>query len=328
MMNIVGGSGFIGSRLSKLLSVSNVPFRIIDKVKSSAFPENSFLADVRSIDSLIGALFDGEVLINLAAEHRDDIRPITLYDEVNVLGAKNLCEAARKRGIQKIIFISSVAVYGFAPLGTNETGKINPFNDYGRTKAEAELVFKSWQAEDSSHRTLAIIRPTVVFGEQNRGNVYNLLNQMATGRFMMIGNGNNLKSMAYVENVAAFIIHSIGFPPGLHIFNYVDKPDFTMNSLVVLVRKMMGKTEKVSMRLPYSVGLFIGKVYDFLSWLTGKRFAVSSIRVKKFCANTMYETSIGKSGFTPPVLLEDALSKTIKHEFLDKDKTEGLFFSE
>jgi nucleoside-diphosphate-sugar epimerase len=70
-----------------------------------------------------------------------------------------------------IIFTSTVAVYGFAKIGTEESGKIAPFNDYGRTKYEAEEVFKAWQAEAPEERTLVIIRPTVVFGEQNRGNV-------------------------------------------------------------------------------------------------------------------------------------------------------------
>lgn len=74
----------------------------------------------------------------------------------------------------------------------------------------------------------------MVFGEQNRGNVYNLLRQIASGKFIMIGSGQNRKSMAYVENVAAFIEHALGFGPGVHIYNYIDKPDFDMNTLVAI----------------------------------------------------------------------------------------------
>jgi GlcNAc-P-P-Und epimerase len=100
---------------------------------------------VRSIEALRNAVPEGGVLINLAAEHRDDVRPKSLYDEVNVDGARNLCQVAREKGIQHIIFTSSVAVYGFAPAGTDESGEINYFNDYGRTKWLAEGVFKEWQ---------------------------------------------------------------------------------------------------------------------------------------------------------------------------------------
>jgi nucleoside-diphosphate-sugar epimerase len=116
----------------------------------------------------------------------------SLYDEVNVKGAENVCNACLKLGIKKIIFTSSVAVYGFAPIGTDETGKINYFNDYGRTKWLAEEKYRAWLKNDPEN-SLTIIRPTVVFGEQNRGNVYNLLRQIAEGRFLMVGKGTNKK---------------------------------------------------------------------------------------------------------------------------------------
>jgi nucleoside-diphosphate-sugar epimerase len=328
MINIVGGSGFIGTRLSTLLKRDEVEFKIIDKATSGTFPNQTVLADVRSVEALQSAIAENSTLINLAAEHRDDVRPLSLYDDVNVQGARNLSVVARQKGINKIIFTSTVAVYGFAPIGTDETGKIAPFNDYGRTKYEAEHVFKEWQAEDPAHRTLVIVRPTVAFGEQNRGNVYNLLRQIASGRFVMIGKGENLKSMAYVENIAAFLIFANSFEPGVHIYNYIDKPDFTMNKLVGLVYRILGKPEKIGFRLPYAIGLLIGKGFDLLAAITGKRFAISSIRVKKFCANSMFNTSIEQSGFVPPIPLVDAFERTVHHEFVESHGNESVFYSE
>lgn len=93
------------------------------------------------------------------------------YDMDNIICAK--------LGIKKIIFTSSVAVYGFAPIGTDETSKINYFNDYGRTKWLAEEKYRQWLNSDPKN-SLTIIRPTVIFGEQNRGNVYNLLKQITS----------------------------------------------------------------------------------------------------------------------------------------------------
>ena len=84
--------------------------------------------------SLLEVLSGSDVVINLCAEHRDDVTPKSLYDEVNVQGSENLCNICSELGIKKIIFTSSVAVYGFAPVGTDENGKINYFNDYGRTQ--------------------------------------------------------------------------------------------------------------------------------------------------------------------------------------------------
>ena len=61
--------------------------------------------------------------------------------------------------------------------------------------------------------------------------------------------------------------------------------------------------------------------------ITGKKFTVSSIRVKKFCSDSMFGTSIEKSGFVPHVKLEDGLASTIKYEFVDKTEAE-VFYTE
>lgn len=326
---IIGGSGFIGTRLARRLSCKEkVDIQIFDKEPSKTFSDMVMLGDVRSEEQLRASIPEKSVIVNLAAEHRDDVRPLSLYDEVNVGGARNICSVAREKCVQTIIFTSTVAVYGFAPIGTDESGHISPFNDYGRTKYEAEQVFKAWQAEAPNERTLVIIRPTVVFGEQNRGNVYNLLRQIASGKFVMVGNGENRKSMAYVENLAAFIEYSMSFEPGVHVYNFIDKPDFKMNQLVGSVKRILGQSETIGFRLPYVVGYAIGKAFDLFAAVTGKRLAISSIRVKKFCANSVYNTAIDNTGFVPPVPLAQAIEQTIRHEFIEKHDSEPLYFSE
>lgn len=326
---IIGGSGFIGTRLAERLCCKDqLVVKIFDKAPSRKFSKLVNLGDVRSKEQLRASLTKKSVIINLAAEHRDDVQPLSLYDEVNVGGSRNICAIASEKDIRTIIFTSSVAVYGFAPVDTDESGTIAPFNNYGRTKYEAEQIFRAWQAEAPCERTLVIIRPTVVFGEQNRGNVYNLLRQIASGRFVMVGSGENRKSLAYVENVAAFIEYSMSFKPGVHIYNFIDKPDFTMNQLVGSVKTILGKSNNFSFKLPYAIGYSIGKGFDLVAAITGKRFAISSIRVKKFCANSVYNTAIYETGFVPPVALTDALEQTIRHEFIETHEEEPLYFSE
>ncbi len=317
---IVGGSGFIGTRLVKRLKDSGEQdLKIIDKNMSKHYPDLCYLSDVRCIKDLERYITNNSVLINLAAEHQDDVLPQTLYHEVNVVGAENICRIANEKDIKKIIFTSSVAVYGFAPSNTSEKGSINPFNLYGKSKYEAEKVFIKWQSQSPEIRSLVIIRPTVVFGEQNRGNVYNLFKQIAKKNFIMVGDGNNQKSIAYVENVAAFIQFGMRFKPGIHIYNYVDKPDFTMNDLVVKINRILSRNYRPKLKIPFKIAYLIGIVFDFVAFIFHKKFTISSIRVKKFCTNSTYSSSHMPTDFLPPVSIEPALEKTLYHEFIDSN---------
>jgi nucleoside-diphosphate-sugar epimerase len=325
MINVLGGSGFIGSALCRrLYKAKPYSFQIVDKQQSNFFPEKVKIADVRNFDSLHNAIEEGGQIINLAAEHGDDLFPLALYHDVNVTGAINVCNAAREKKVNMIIFTSSVAVYGFAPIGTSESGKIAPFNEYGRTKYEAELVYKTWQAESPDDRTLVIIRPTVVFGERNRGNVFNLLKQIASDRFVMVGQGRNRKSLAYVENVAGFLEYALTFKPGVYLYNYIDKPDISMKALVSYVNKILGRSVEIKFRLPYALSLLIGNCFDLIARMTGRKFLISAIRVKKFCANSVYESAIAETGFISPVSLMEAIKRTVRYEFIEDHRSEPL----
>ncbi|VXD08775.1 N-acetyl-alpha-D-glucosaminyl-diphospho-ditrans,octacis-undecaprenol 4-epimerase [Enterobacterales bacterium 8AC] len=314
LVSIIGGSGFIGTRLARIFNESNIDFQILDKSKSVAFPDKWRYADVTKLETLESALSGSTVIINLAAEHKDNVSPVSLYYDVNVIGAENVCVAAERLNIKTIIFTSSVAVYGFVEEETTENGAYNPFNDYGKSKLDAEKVYDVWQRKNLEYK-LVIIRPTVVFGENNRGNVYNLFKQIATGRFLMIGSGNNQKSMAYVDNVAAFLKHTMLLPIGRHVFNYVDKPDFTMNELTGVICNALGRN-KNNIKIPLVLGLVGGRFLDFLSKVTGKEFPISYIRVKKFCARTQFKSIyISETNFTAPVTLEQGIKNTVRQEF-------------
>jgi nucleoside-diphosphate-sugar epimerase len=325
-ITIIGGSGFIGTRLTTRFLAIGHTVKIVDKNESKKYPHLHIYADVSEPETLEKTLIGSDVVINLAAEHRDNVTPKFLYDNVNVKGAENVCNVCTKLGIRKIIFTSSVAVYGFAPIGTDETGKIGYFNDYGRTKWLAEEEYRKWLVSNSDN-SLTIIRPTVVFGEQNRGNVYNLLRQISSGKFLMVGDGKNIKSMAYVENVAAFIEYNLNNSYGEHLYNYVDKPNFNMNTLIVEVNRILGKSKRL-FHWPYWLGYFGGMSCDVLAFILHKKLSISSIRVKKFCLNTMFESSnITKTNFKAPVTIIEGLERTIKYEFIDK-VDDQIFFTE
>lgn len=323
-IGIIGGAGFLGTRLTDRLKSTNHDYKVFDIDDKNI---DTFKVDVTDLSSL-SQLSQCDVLINLAAVHRDDIRPTSLYDEVNVSGAQNICTIARRHNINKIIFTSSVAVYGFSKDKISEDGKHNYFNDYGRTKHLAEKIFKEWFDENPKDRMLFIVRPTVIFGEGNRGNVYNLLRQIYLRQFVMLGNGRNTKSMAYVENVAAFLEHAIGFNNGFHLYNYVDKPDFDMNLLVSRAKKILFGSGNVGIRLPAFIANLIGLFVDLLAKITGKSFPVSGIRIKKFMETTHFDTSLDQKAFQAPVTLNEGLERTLRYEFLEDNKKKRTFFTE
>lgn len=324
---LIGGSGFVGSKLADQLVSKQINFRIADQVQSAEFNHKHVFADVRSNTDL-NANIRGNVVVNLAAVHRDDISDSKEYYSTNVEGARVLSEVCEEKGINKIVFTSSVAVYGFAPAGTGEDGAINPFNEYGRTKALAEDVYREWREKDPENRSLIIVRPTVVFGEGNRGNVYNLLNQINSGAFAMIGNGKNKKSMAYVGNLAAFLVKCIESDEKYAVYNYVDTPDFTMNQLVSLVRGKLRGKPSVGIRIPKIIGLMLGYAADVLA-LLGAKLPISSIRVKKFCASSEFSSAKADlDGFEAPYTLQEGLDRTLEAEFINPDPDRQVFYTE
>ena len=325
-VSVIGGSGFIGTNLCKRFAKLGIDFEILDIKKSTIFPDKFKLADVKNIDSLRSNI-SGDIVVNLAAAHRDDIKDKNEYYKTNVLGAKNVVEICSEIGVKKIIFTSSVAVYGFAEPGTDEKGTIRPFNEYGRTKYEAEKVYEDWQYKNKSN--LIIIRSTVVFGEGNRGNVYNLLNQISKGHFLMIGSGKNKKSLAYVGNIVFFIEKCLKKNVNHAIYNYVDTPDLDMNSLVALTLFKLKNKNNIRFRIPYFLGLLVGYFADFLSLIFNIRLPINSIRVKKFCASTSFSSSkLKKEGFKPPYSLSEGIERTINSEFISPDPNREIFYSE
>jgi len=328
MITLIGGSGFVGTRLASILT--DTDFKIFDKAQSFFYAEKTIIGDVRNQSELDRELQGQDTVVLLAAEHRDDVSPVSLYYDVNVQGAKNVLAAMDKNGVKNILFMSTVAIYGLNKSNPDENHPADPFNHYGKSKWQTEGLLREWYNKDPENRTLTILRPTVIFGERNRGNVYNLLKEIASGHFLMVGKGENVKSMAYVGNIAALIKFYIQNSKSgdYRLYNYVDKPDFTMNNLVSQVEKSLEK-KLPAIKFPYWLGYLGGMGFDLISFVTRKKLTISAVRVKKFCATTQFNaTAVHNSGFTPPFTLSEGLHNTLHYEFLNMDKDGIEFVSE
>ena len=317
---IIGGAGFVGSRLKQELNRVQI---LDNRLESIEF------ADITKPQTLLSKLSQDDRIILLAAEHRDDVSPVSKYYETNVQGTQNVLDEMDRVGCKHLIFTSTVAVYGLNKVNPDENHPVDPFNHYGKSKWNAEKVIKAWYEKDPEAKSVTIIRPTVIFGEKNRGNVYNLLRQIASGKFLMIGKGQNSKSMAYVGNVVAFIKHRLELAEeGYHIFNYIDKPDLTMTSLLGVIETSLDK-KIPSVRIPTWLGYLGGFGFDVLAFITRKKQVISSVRVKKFIATTRFDaTKVHSSGFKAPFTLEEGLDKTLNFEFVQERSDDEVFYTE
>lgn len=327
---MIGASGFVGTRLLGLLCEEGEKYECknIDLLPSHFFNDITVIGDVREQEHMDRELKGADVVILLAAQHRDDVSPVSLYYDTNVGGMEVTLRAMEKNGVKRIIFFSSVAVYGLNKKNPDESHPADPFNHYGKSKWEAEQVLQKWH-ESHPDWNIDIVRPTVIFGERNRGNVYNLLKQISSGRFLMVGKGENKKSMAYVGNIVSsvkFLIDDV--ISGYNVFNYIDKPDNNMNQLVTHVSKVLKKHIPAT-HFPYWLGMAGGYCFDLLAKITGRKLSVSSVRVKKFCATTEFDAKKAhSSGFKAPYTLGEGLSRTLNFEFVSPRTDDIIFKSE
>lgn len=321
---VIGGSGFVGSRLLSQVDLND--FINLDKNPSPFFNHITHIGDVRDLEKL-GDLFSKiEKVILLAAEHRDDVSPTDLYYDVNVKGTRNVLKMMDKYSIKSLIFTSSVAVYGLNKDNPDENHPVDPFNHYGKSKWQAEEVIKKWYEDAPNDKTVTIIRPTVIFGERNRGNVFNLLKQISSGRFLMVGKGLNKKSMAYVGNIVALILFmSKRNKLGYEVYNYADKPDLNMNELIAQIGKSLNK-KIPSIKIPYLIGFVTGLFFDLFAFITGKKLSISSVRIRKFCATTQFKSEKIMCEFKPPFELIESLDRTLKYEFEKNNNNDGVVF--
>lgn len=326
-ITLIGASGFVGTRLIDLLRNEH-ELRNIDLEASHFFPELTVYGDVRDPQQMDSLLSGTDMVVLLAAKHRDDVTPTSLYYQTNVNGMRNVLNAMEKNGVKRLLFFSSVAIYGLNKDNPDESFTADPFNHYGKSKWQAETLVQEWYKTHNDWN-IDIIRPTVIFGERNRGNVYNLLNNLAKGYFINVGKGTNVKSMAYVGNVVAFVKYLIdNITDGYNVFNYVDKPDLDMNHFTELVCRTLGK-RLPSVRLPYWIGMAGGYFFDAIAFIFRIKPTISSVRIKKYCSTTQYDsTKAHNTGFVPPYTLSEGLTRTMEFEFIHPRTDDISFESE
>ena len=123
---VIGGSGFVGSKL--ISETGKHTCLNLDKNPSPFFNERTTIGDIQKKDE-IEIEKRTKAVVLLAAEHRDDVSPTSLYYDVNVTGTKNVLDKMDETGIKHLVFTSSVAIYGLNKQNPNEDHPQDPYKD-------------------------------------------------------------------------------------------------------------------------------------------------------------------------------------------------------
>jgi GlcNAc-P-P-Und epimerase len=284
---ITGASGFIGSHFH-----NSIPHeRIINlDLNEPRFAHRSLYiqGDIRKEEDVKKALHGNPVktILSLAAKHHDFGIGHDEYFDTNEEGTKVVCNAATEAGINEIIFYSSVAVYGDDQNISSERKNPNPSSPYGASKLAGEKVLTDW-AGQKPDRKVVVIRPTVVFGENNVANMYSLIKQIDSGLYFHIGKADNIKSIAYVKNlVQATLFLKDRMKPGLHVYNYADQPQLTSRQIADTIASALGK--KIRFSLPLPLATVLGIPFDLMIKVSGKNLPISTARIKKLNTQTLH----------------------------------------
>lgn len=282
---LFGGSGFIGTHLVNLIreKYPNAVIYNLDLVENNHNGKSVFiLCDVRKEVTQDLNLNNKDVIFNLAAIHRTPGHPDNAYFETNILGAENVCNFARKYGINRIVFTSSIAPYGAAEELKHENMLPTPNTPYGISKLIAEKIHQIWQAE-MVERELTILRPGVVFGKGENGNFTRLYWGIRKKRFFYPGRKDTVKACIYVKELVNFMFYKLEYhSQGTELFNCTYEPAFTIEQIVETMKKVTGMNRhivKVNGKLLMGIAKIVGP-------LGGKKLGVHPARVKKLMIST------------------------------------------
>lgn len=310
---ITGNLGFIGSELARCLATQSHTLIGYDKVPSSRNENYPCIkGNILDLERLTHSIPDDtELIIHLAAEHKDEGPSRKDYFMVNDIGTQNLLEIAAQKNINRFIFFSSVAVYGNQDGATEETSPA-PINSYGESKLAAERGVEHWVSQKST-RWAIIVRPTVVYGPNNRANIYRLMKQVSNGRFLMVGNGENIKSVAFIKNVVASTIYLMNtFEEPLAVYNLVDQPQIPVKDFVFLIGKCSNKSV-LPLKIPPKMAIMGAYFIQNFNRLLNRKTTITVNRLLKFTSMSYFEgTKLRNMGYKQPYSTENGVLETIK----------------
>jgi nucleoside-diphosphate-sugar epimerase len=297
---VFGGAGFIGCHLLKRLAEEGryealYGVDIVDprfEVDGVQWVKSDIRAPIPSW--LCG---DGPFeIFNLAATHTTPGHQEWEYYWTNVYGAINVCRFASEVGAERVLFTSTMMVYGPSEEEKDEDASLEPTTGYGRSKVLAEGIHKLWQLERPNERRLTIVRPSVIYGLEERGNFTRLSRALKDRRFFYPGRTDTIKACGYVGDLVSSMIYMQDRNEALTLYNFAHPDRYTIADICAAFSKVGGYSAP-RVVVPYWLLGLVALGFETLSTL-GLRTDINRARVRKLYESTnMVPKRLPASGF-------------------------------
>lgn len=287
---LTGSSGYLGKVLINHLHKEN---EVICLSRTSG----EYIVELDKEIPLFKHGFDIVVhAAGLAHVSNGDLSYSAFYN-VNVIGTKNLLTGLERTGIpEKIIFISSVAVYGRS-LGSliSEAEDLNPKNHYGRSKMVAEKLILEWC--NLNNVICTILRLPLTVGVNPPGNLASMINGIKVNRYFNIAGGKARKSMVLAQDVAQYILKAAEVGG---VYNLTDGYHPSFWELSKNIATQLGKRE------PRNLPMFVAKIVAIVGNVLGPRSPINTDKLKKITSDLTFDDTKAREafGWDPTPVLE------------------------
>ncbi len=257
---ITGVPGWIGTRLTRVLCEGLSVGSIIKSnsgrkdVRVLALPgvDLSSVRDIGKVETVAGDLRDagtlsaffkgasGATLFHCAGVIHPRLFVRELFEN-NVLGTRNLLQAAEDAGVRRVVVLSSNSPFGNNPHRGhrfNETSPYHPYRKYGLSKMKMEQVVREYQQRGKLETV--VLRPTWFYGPDQPERQTDFFRMIKNGMAPILGDGGNLRSMSYIDNLCqAILLSENNKKANGQVYWIADKRPYPMNEIVDTVERLM-----------------------------------------------------------------------------------------
>lgn len=315
---IFGGSGYIAYFLVNKLIEENRFDKIflLDIQKPKYFksiPSNVEFVEC-DVRNKIEFLVDFEInrkeswIYNFAAVHREPGHERKEYFDTNINGAENINAFAEQSGVKNIFFTSSIAPYGKSKDVCTEKSMIYAETPYGISKGLAEKIHQIWLSKNEDRR-LIIVRPSVIYGPHDPGNIYRTIKALKSGTFMLPNGGNIVKAYGYVYGLVDSMLFTMDQRENLITYNYAENPILDLKDMTETIKKEFGYN-KPTFSVPVSFLVVVAGILQIGFKIIGKKSDIHPVRVRKAAFPTNIKPNyLIEKGFK----FNYGLEKSLKH---------------